>query len=324
VCRLWLAWLKNKIFINQSSKSVYKDKYFITRTAYLSAELNAHNLLYLILLVKQKKLPKESLNIYLFNSQSCEAMFRNARSLSGAYSTIVNFTTHDFLRRAAKLSLLNQIKCNELTNQSGGRILFPVHHKHKKDNDLFTIQNLDDVDYIDVEQTILESYDAAVKLIEKFGITILLEKHQIYKLDQLSKFIFNELKSKSKVSDNSTRTMNDENDDDNSSSESDDCGDDINDDGGNDNNNSTDEDDDARSDVDDENAECVQSIKTIFPGTRIKDNINHDLASSYFKVKINNTTKYLHKQSAVWLLTEKNDRLSADRLSRVMEASKIK
>jgi len=52
--------------------------------------------------------------------------------------------------------------------------------------------------------------------------------------------------------------------------------------------------------------------------------INPDLANSYFKVKINDTTKFLHKQSAAWLLTDKNDRLSTDRLSRVMGSSKIK
>ena|SRR5437868_2398907 len=106
-------------------------------------------------------------------------------------------------------------------------------------------------------------------------------------------------------------------------SESDDCEYENNDDEDNDYNNSTDEDQDAASD-NDENAEPVQSIKTIFSGTRVKDKINPDLANSYFKVKVNDTTKFLHKQSAVWLLTDKNDRLSTDRLSRVMEASKIK
>jgi hypothetical protein len=311
-----LAWLKNKIFKNQSSTPTNKDKHFITRTAYLSVELNAHNLLYLILLVQQKQLPKESLHIFLFNSQSCEGMFRNARSLSGIYSTIVNFTTHDFLRRAAKLSLLNQIKCNELTNESGGRILFPIQQKHKKDNNLFTIQNLDDVDYLDIEQVILESYEASIELIQNLGITALLKKHQIYKLEKLSQFMFHELNSKSKVSDSLTGTINY---DDDMSSGSDDCEYENSDDEEN-NNSSGDEDEDAASD-NDENAERIQSTKTIFSGTRIKDKINPDLANSYFKLKINDTTKFLHKQSAVWLLTDKNHRLSTDRLSRVMDAS---
>jgi hypothetical protein len=81
--------------------------------------------------------------------------------------------------------------------------------------------------------------------------------------------------------------------------DTDDCEYENNDDENNDNN-SGDEDEDAASN-NDENAERVQSIKTIFSGTRIKDKINSDLANSYFKVKINNATKFLHKQSPVWL-----------------------
>ncbi|CAF4647479.1 unnamed protein product, partial [Didymodactylos carnosus] len=176
----------------------------------------------------------------------------------------------------------------------------------KTNNDLFTIQNLDDVDYLDIEQVISESYEASVELIENLGITALLKKQQIYKLEKLSKFIFNELNSKSKVYDNLTGTIHDDND---MSSESDDCEYENNDDENNDNNISTDGDEDAASD-NDENVERLQSIKTMFSGTRIKDKINPDLANSYFKVKINDTMKFLHKQSAVWLLTDKNDRLS--------------
>ncbi|CAF1559695.1 unnamed protein product, partial [Didymodactylos carnosus] len=111
-------------------------------------EINAHNLRYLTLLVKQNKLPKEVLSIYSFNSQSCESIFRNTRSLSGAYSTIINFTVHDFLRRAKKLLILNQIKCSEQSNDNG-HLLFPVHHKHKKDNDLLTLQIDDDVEQLE-------------------------------------------------------------------------------------------------------------------------------------------------------------------------------
>ncbi|CAF1972675.1 unnamed protein product, partial [Rotaria magnacalcarata] len=80
------------------------------RPAYLSVELNAHKLLYLILLVQQKQLPPQSLYIHTFRSQACESIFRNMRALRGVYSTIVNFTVHDFLRRAQRLSLLNDIK----------------------------------------------------------------------------------------------------------------------------------------------------------------------------------------------------------------------
>ncbi len=73
-------------------------------------EINAHNLLYLILLVQQKQLPPQSLHIHTISSQARESIFRNTRALSGVYSTTVNFTIHDFLRRAQRLSLLNDIK----------------------------------------------------------------------------------------------------------------------------------------------------------------------------------------------------------------------
>ena len=41
--------------------------------------------------------------------------------------------------------------------------------------------------------------------------------------------------------------------------------------------------------------------------------------NTYFKVSMNNQTKYLHKQSAGWLLTEETNKLSNDRLLRVMQ-----
>ncbi|CAF3325453.1 unnamed protein product [Rotaria socialis] len=72
VCRLWLCYLQkisnfktsaNGKVIRETKKNI--NSYFITRPAYLSVELNAHNLLYLILLVKQKRLPKQALNSIL-------------------------------------------------------------------------------------------------------------------------------------------------------------------------------------------------------------------------------------------------------------------
>ncbi|CAF3376935.1 unnamed protein product [Rotaria sp. Silwood2] len=72
VCRLWWSCIKISTFQNSSTaknEKINKAKYFITKPAYLSMEINAHNLLYLVLLVKEKKLPKEVLNIHIFNSQ---------------------------------------------------------------------------------------------------------------------------------------------------------------------------------------------------------------------------------------------------------------
>ena len=66
----------------------------------------------------------------------------------------------------------------------------------------------------------------------------------------------------------------------------------------------------------------IKTEKINFTGTRIFDSINPALKNSYFQVQINNKTKFIHKQTACWLLTDKASRLSADRLSRVIETNK--
>jgi hypothetical protein len=45
---------------------------------------------------------------------------------------------------------------------------------------------------------------------------------------------------------------------------------------------------------------------------------NPILAKSYFIVNINGTKKYLHKQTAAWILSNDKSTLSSDRLKRVM------
>jgi hypothetical protein len=147
VCRLWWSWLQKRtsskpLKINETidGRKSQINNYFITRPAYISAELNAHYLLYLVLLVKQKRLPKQVfLNIHLFNSQPCESIFRDARSLSGTFSTRVNFTVKTFMQRSRKLSILNQIKYNPMEKD----LFFPVHHKHKREHSLSSSYQLD-------------------------------------------------------------------------------------------------------------------------------------------------------------------------------------
>ncbi|CAF1433633.1 unnamed protein product [Rotaria sp. Silwood1] len=57
---------------------------------------------------------------------------------------------------------------------------------------------------------------------------------------------------------------------------------------------------------------------TSFQGMRFFDSIKQTLAKWYFIVNINGTKKYLHKQTAAWLLSNDKSTLSSDRLKRVM------
>jgi hypothetical protein len=50
---------------------------------------------------------------------------------------------------------------------------------------------------------------------------------------------------------------------------------------------------------------------------RVFDSMNPTLAKSYFIVNINDTKKYLHKQTAAWLLSKDKPTLSSDRFKRV-------
>jgi hypothetical protein len=66
----------------------------------------------------------------------------------------------------------------------------------------------------------------------------------------------------------------------------------------------------------------ITKIKTNFNGMKICEEIGPRQQDSYFKVQINGVKKYIHKQSACWLLTERNIHLSNDRLSRVIQTSR--
>ena len=311
-CRLWRAWIKYKTFVSSNhnkktnKKQNNKDKYFLTTPVYYSIEINAHNLLYLILLVKQQQLPKHVLNIYLFSSQACESTFRDTRSLSGTYSTIVNFTVSDFLRRAEKLSVLQQIKCYGETNTTD-RLFFPIHHKHKQKDDLTTYQNINDIDQLNIEHVVFNAYEAAKELVENLKISRLLKEHNTYELNDLSRYIYNDLKSTSRMNDNSTFDSSSESESDSKNYSSSEV----------DNTNSI-----SRTSYDDDNEDELFTTKKEFSGTRLFDSINQDLKDSYFKIELNNVVKYMHKQTACWFLTEKNNHLSSDRLKRVMETNR--
>ncbi|CAF1185865.1 unnamed protein product [Rotaria magnacalcarata] len=75
-------------------------------------------------------------------------------------------------------------------------------------------------------------------------------------------------------------------------------------------------------DEEDDNDYLMTTIKSNFNGMTIFDEIETCGRDSFFKLKINDTYKYIHKQSTCWLLTDKSTRLSNDRLSRVIQSSR--
>ncbi|CAF1475339.1 unnamed protein product [Rotaria sordida] len=176
--------------------------------------------------------------------------------------------------------------------------------------------HLDEINTLDLEQIISDAYNQAIDIVHHSKMLQALKQNDIIDLKTLSKFVFDSLRKSSKMFGYSSRVTTDNKEE----LESDDDG--------------VDEDENASSDDEDElydellnfenddyndEEEILNSTRSSFDGIKIVDNINPTLKHSYFKIKINDKIKYLHKQSACWLLSNKSTRLSSDRLSRVMQ-----
>jgi hypothetical protein len=337
-CRLWLLWIKHKTFIDNATQD--KKQYFITMPTYWSVELNAHTILYLILLVQQQQFPVEILNIYLFNSQSCESTFRNARALSSIFSSRINFTIDDFLQRAEKLTTLQLIKCEEQSSNKPNHLLFPVHHKHKQ-GDFSPLQTMININELNIEEIIFKAYKKAQEFIKTLNMSALLQKNKAFMLKDLSMKVMEHFKTRCKTSDNATidpdsdlsdtDNTNEEDDDEDEESENendlgledDDEDVDFSEDNDTDDSYSEDNDeDDTYLENNEDKKETVITKKTNFNGMRVYNKVNTKLKDSYFEVLINGKVKFIHKQTACWILTKEENKLSADRLTRVIQMNK--
>ncbi|CAF1544624.1 unnamed protein product, partial [Adineta steineri] len=68
--------------------------------------------------------------------------------------------------------------------------------------------------------------------------------------------------------------------------------------------------------------DLINTTKKDFSGLKVTDKVEPHIEHTYFKVKLNHDTKFLHKQTACWLLTEDKSKLSNDRLLRVQQINK--
>lgn len=326
--RYWYIWLdsKNKSDLDsvrfklsstqQHTKKKTKQQYFISLPSLFSIEINSHTLVYLGLLVMQHHLPPQCLDVSVFNSQSCESTFRSCRAMSGPFSSIVNFNVHQFLQRVKKLSYLNSIKCRNNGNNTNNDFLFPRHHKLSNLTDSTQISSLSSspvpLSLEAIEKTVLRAYSDVCRLVVDMNMY---QEDQLLSLEDMSKLANLQL-MKSRIVDYSSPDTYDPDfysDSDDSSSEDENAT-------GNDADDENSFDDDGDDDNFDDNLTNVST--STFHGMRIFNSINPTLSSSYFSVNINGIRKFLHKQTAVWLLSKDKPTLSSDRLRRVMAGNK--
>ncbi|CAF4965249.1 unnamed protein product [Rotaria sp. Silwood1] len=314
LCRIWQIWLQlidEKYIVGYSVDN--KKDLFITSPAHFSIELNAHSLLAAFLLVSQQKLPDSALSISNYSSQPCEATFRLTRSISGVFSSVVNFTTDQFLKRAGKLSVLTDI---ENKNESGlleCPLQFPKHHKRgrkasaKKNSAPSKAVNLPSYDTI--ENTIHKAFNDAYDTLSELEMNIALQGKKKATITQVSSFARSQFEKKSKIvsyDEYETYSSDDEPNDDPDVDA-----------------NLLLKDEEENSSEDEDNLSSISaSGRSQFHGMRVTDTVSPSLSSSYFCVEIDGKKKYMHKQTACWLLTDDKAVLSSDRLKRVQQSNR--
>lgn len=74
--------------------------------------------------------------------------------------------------------------------------------------------------------------------------------------------------------------------------------------------------------VEDDDGDAIETIKTSFNAIKVHDHIQPSMNDSYFKVDISNHQNSIHKKSACWVLNDRDNHLSNDRRSRVIQRSR--
>lgn len=137
--RAWRSWILNSEKSKKSEQKKPKKYYtlkenFISSNSYTCIELNAHALVKQVLVedkacdnLVQKPIPCKKPKFFsssLFDSQVCESVFRQVRSFTSTFCTVVNFTILEIINRVRKIQLQN-----EIMTTSEGKIKFPRFEK---------------------------------------------------------------------------------------------------------------------------------------------------------------------------------------------------
>lgn len=119
--RIWRKWLADQPSLKIGDS-------FITSNCYLCIELNAHALINICNNFRENpNLTNDMFLPHLFSSQACEKTFRATRSMTTTYSTVVNYSIKDIIRRMDRIATLSNT-----INDLQGLVSFP--REEKKNN----------------------------------------------------------------------------------------------------------------------------------------------------------------------------------------------
>ncbi|CAF3024631.1 unnamed protein product [Rotaria sp. Silwood2] len=181
---------------------------------------------------------------------------------------------------------------------------FPVRHKNKHDY-LSSGQTprMKLPTQVEIEQTVVRAFDKATNYLEQVGVMTVLSKNKLYDIVGLNNYARVLFEDKQILDIFSQENADDDDDDwEVYGSEAD----------------NENDDDDVISIL--RYHDDPDSLQPTFRTIRVCDNVPSHLLQSYFKVRINDKDKLIHKSTACWILTEQNRKLSADRTQRVTQA----
>jgi len=236
--------------------------------------------------------------------------------MSGVFSTIVNFTTEQFLRRAGKLTVLADLENRSQSGELDCPLQFPKHHKRRRKSNsskkTMPDSSSDKLTHENIQKAIDRAFADAYSLLALVDVNIALQRKRKNTINQVSSFVRGEFEKKFKkvAYEGDESYLSDDEDDELSYARRSDSSFLSSFDG----NNSSEDEDDVPS--------VSASGKSQFLGMRVFDSISSTSAGSYFRIEIDGKKKYMHKQTACWLLTDVKADLSADRLKRVQQTSR--
>lgn len=130
--RLWRAFIISK-------KGLSLKNNFLSLNCYVCIEMNAHSLIKCLIQLREINKP-HLFTPHLFESQACEALFRQVRSFTSTYSTVANCTVKQILERISKIQLQNDI-----TARVGDTYIFPRLGTTKANANFVNIPSIEEI-----------------------------------------------------------------------------------------------------------------------------------------------------------------------------------
>jgi len=180
--RKWKLWITN-------NKSYSCTANFISINSYQCIEINAHAIIKLVNTFKTsilniEKEPNNTSNLnpsmfvpWLYSSQPCEQLFRTTRSLTSTFNTAVNFSIKELMNRVKRIEMLNSISNdlgNSKNNEENNMYRFPRNirqtSKSTSVSRSFSSITSDMLTSLNINSTINDAFNDCQKLLKALGI----------------------------------------------------------------------------------------------------------------------------------------------------------